>query len=211
MDIKKRLIRTAILACIGLVIGGVIAYTQIQAEQGNAEQSKPAASMAGINLGGPFELVNDSGETVTEANYDGQYKLIYFGFTYCPAICPTELQKITQVLNALDDETAAKIQPLFITVDPERDTVDVMHEYVSLFHPRLIGLTGSLDQVEAIKKSYRVFATKVESEDMSDYTVDHSSFIYLMSPDNKPLSIYRMKDDADYMEGDIRKILGSRS
>lgn len=210
MDIKKRLLRTFVLALIGLAIGGAIAYIQIQAEE-NAADIQPASSMAGVSLGGPFELTDNTGKLVTEAEYDGQYKLIYFGFTYCPAICPTELQKITKTLNELDEEIAAQIQPLFITVDPERDTVEVMQEYVTLFHPRLIGLTGTNEQIDAVKQSYKIFATKVQTEDMSDYTVDHSSFIYLMGPDNKPLSIYRMADDAEYMKKDIEKIIQSRS
>lgn len=210
MDIKKRLLRTFVLALIGLAIGGAIAYTQIKSEE-NAADIQPASSMAGVNLGGPFELTDHTNKAVTEAEYDGQYKLIYFGFTYCPAICPTELQKITKTLNELDEGIAAQIQPLFITIDPERDTVEVMQEYVTLFHPRLIGLTGTSAQIEAIKQSYKIFATKVQTEDMSDYTMDHSSFIYLMSPDNKPLSIYRMKDDADFMKQDIQRIIQSRS
>lgn len=199
-----------ILACLGLVIGGAIAYTQIVTEHKESNKA-PSSSMAGVNLGGPFTLTDHHGETVTQADYDGHYKFIYFGFTYCPAICPTELQKMTQVLGNLDEEISSQIQPLFITVDPERDTVEVMREYVSLFHPRFIGLTGSNEQIEAVKKSYKIFATKVQDEDMNDYTVDHSSFIYLMSPNNKPLSIYRMKDDAVYIESDVRKIIGARS
>lgn len=212
MDVKRRLLRTAILAMIGLVIGGAIAYTQIISEQNSAaETASTSGSMAGVSLGGPFELIDHNGDSVTQANYDGQYKLIYFGFTYCPAICPTELQKITQVLNNLDEQMAVQIQPLFISVDPERDTPDVMREYVSLFHPRFIGLTGSPEQIEAVKQDYKIFATKVQDENMSDYTVDHSSFIYLMSPDNKPLSIYRIKDDAAFIEADIRKIIEAQS
>lgn len=210
MDIKKRLIRTAILALVGLTIGGSIAYMQVKSEEGQVagrgQKSKPA-SMPGISLGGPFTLTNHDGQTVTEKDFEDGYRLIYFGFTYCPAICPTELQKIVQVLKSMDEAEAAKIQPIFISVDPERDTVAVMKDYVGLFHPKLIGLTGTTAQIEDIKKSYKVFSAKVPTEDGSDYTVDHSSFIYFMAPENKVLGIYRMQDDVEYILKDMRDLM----
>lgn len=209
MTTKKRIIRTFLLALVGLGIGGFIAWVQVQSEQeAGAAQSEPAAkSVAGITLEPEFSLTDHTGAEVTEADYAGQYKLIYFGFTYCPAICPTELQKITQVLEGLDQAQAEKIQPLFITVDPERDTVDVMREYVDLFHPRLIGLTGTVEEIEQVKSGYKVFAAKAPTEDGSDYTMDHSSFIYLMGPDNSTLAIYRMQDDAEMIGNDVTQIL----
>ncbi|MFP4312860.1 MAG: SCO family protein [Alphaproteobacteria bacterium] len=208
MDIKKRLIRTLFLCLLGLAIGGGIAFMQIMAEESERAQS-PAPSMAGIDLGGDFTLTDHTGQTVSQADYEGQYKLIYFGFTYCPAICPTELQKITRVMNALEPDIAAQIQPLFISVDPERDTPTVMADYVDMFHPRLIGLTGTLEQIDDVKKKYKIFATKVQDDTMTEYTVDHSSFIYFMGPDNKALGIYRMKDDAAYIQNDIQRILAT--
>ncbi len=105
-------------------------------------------------------------------------------------------------------ETAETIQPLFITVDPERDRVPVMKEYVSLFHKRLVGLTGTQPQIDFVKKSYRIFATKVQDESANDYTVDHSSFIYLMGPDNTLMGMYRVSDTADYIYQDVLKRLG---
>lgn len=209
MTTKKRMIRTFLLALVGLGIGAFIAWVQVQEEQGQTSgQSQPESrSVAGIALEPGFSLTDHTGAAVTEADYTGQYKLIYFGFTYCPAICPTELQKISRVLEQLDEAQAEKIQPLFITIDPERDTVDVMREYVDLFHPRLIGLTGSVEEIEQVKSGYKVFAAKVPTEDGSDYTMDHSSFIYLMGPENRTLGIYRMQDDAEMMRNDIAQIL----
>ena len=212
MDTKKRILRTLVLALIGLGIGAAIAFYQISNEPAviiKQEQSKasPSEAMAGVGIGGPFELNDHTGKSVTEADYDGQYKLIYFGFTYCPAICPTELQKMSQVYETLSKEEQSKIQQLFITVDPERDTVDVMREYVSLFSPELIGLSGSEQQTNDIKDRYKIYATKVQDENMSDYTMDHSSYIYLMSPDNKLLSVYRIEDSADYILSDMRKFI----
>ena len=215
-EIKKRLLRTLIFCLLALVIGGSVGWFQVQMENARTvtregKPSETAMPIAGLNIGGPFSLTNHMGEDVTEKDYEGQYKLIYFGFTYCPAVCPTELQKISRVMSALEKnqpETAAKIQPLFITVDPERDRVPVMKEYVSLFHKRLIGLTGTQPQIDFVKKSYRVFATKVEDESANDYTVDHSSFIYLMGPDDTLVSMYRVSDSADKVYEDILKQLG---
>ncbi|MCB1532071.1 MAG: SCO family protein [Alphaproteobacteria bacterium] len=199
--IKKRLMRTVILCAIAMAIGVGAAYTELKSRHDNMPPP-----VAGVSVGGPFALTDHTGKDVTQEAYAGQYKLIYFGFTYCPAICPTELQKITKVLNILGDE-GDDIQPLFITIDPERDTVDTMRGYVSLFHPRLIGLTGNRAQIDKVLANYRVFAQKVEDPENNDYTMDHSSFIYLMSPDDTLISIYRIQDDADYIAADIAKKL----
>ncbi len=211
--IKKRLTRTLIFSIIALVIGGGVGYVQVQMQDArvvkhDSKADPEASSIAGLQVGGPFSLTNQDGEAVTEKNYDGQYKFIYFGFTYCPAICPTELQKMSRVMTALEKKNpqlADKVQPLFITIDPERDTVPVMSEYISLFHPRFEALTGTLPQVDFVKKSYRIFGNKVQEENMNDYTMDHSTFLYLMGPDNTMATIYRMTDTADEIYDDIIK------
>lgn len=216
MTVKDRLKRTAILALIGLIIGAGLGLYQIKMHNAGSGAAQESSTMqvAGAAIGGPFTLVNEGGTTVTEQDFAGQYKLIYFGFTYCPAICPTELQKITLALNTLaeeDADMAGKIRPVFISVDPERDTPDVLKEYVTLFHPRMTGLTGSPQQVEAAKKSFRVYAAKVQTEEANDYTVDHSSFIYFMGPDNSLISIYRMEDTAAQIAADIKKHMAAAS
>ncbi|MEM7680175.1 MAG: SCO family protein [Pseudomonadota bacterium] len=195
---KKRLLRTAILSLIAFIVGGGIAITQI-----NNERKLPPPPVAGVEIGGAYSLVDHNGQDVSADTYAGRPQLIYFGFTYCPAICPTELQKITKVLNMLGPK-GENIQPLFVTIDPERDTAPVMREYVSLFHPRLIGLTGNQKQIDDALKSFRVFAKKVQDPQMNDYTMDHSSFIYLMGKDGQLISIYRIKDDAAYIVQDIK-------
>lgn len=200
---EKRLKRTLILSAIAFVVGIVAAYIQISDLKDSARNKLPPPPVAGASVGGPFELIDHNGETVTQDNYAGKAKLIYFGFTYCPAICPTELQKITKVLKQMGKE-AREIQPLFITIDPERDTPDVMQEYVKLFDPRLVGLTGSQEQIDEVLENYKVFAKKVQTAENNDYTMDHSSFIYLMSADDQLISIYRIKDDANYIIADIR-------
>lgn len=211
--IKIRLIRTCVLAITALAIGAGVGWYQISLQDARVVKkaesgaSRPAP-VAGLKLGGPFTLTTHLGEKVTEADYADQYKFIYFGFTYCPAICPTELQKMSRVISALEKNKpalAAEITPLFITVDPERDTVSAMKDYVSLFHPRMVGLTGTQPQIDFVSKAYRIFARKVEDPDQNDYTMDHSSYLYLMTPENTLAAIYRMDDSADYVYKDILK------
>jgi protein SCO1 len=208
-EIKSRIKRTVLLSLLALFVGGIAGYLQIQG-QTPAATSGPMA-VAGADIGGPFTLVDQDGKAVSEKDFAGRYALIYFGFTYCPAICPTELQKISAALRTLETDApalATKIQPVFISVDPERDTPAVLREYVKLFHPRLTGLTGTPAQVEAVKKAYRIYSAKVQPEGATEYTVDHSSFIYLMGPDGRLLGIYRAEDDAGSITQDIRRIAG---
>lgn len=216
MNIKKRLLRTLIIILVGLGVGGGVGWFQIQMENARVvnKEGKPiesAVSMAGVKIGGPYTLTDHLGQQRTEADFKGMYKLIYFGFTYCPAICPTELQKMSQVLRAMPEEQRDLIQPLFFTVDPDRDTVPVMKDYVSLFHPKFIGLTGTTPQVTDVMRRYRIFATRVDDPKLSDYTIDHSTFVYFMGPDDELISIYRMRDNAAYILEDIQKHLPEKS
>lgn len=144
----------------------------------------------GVSLGGPFELVDQTGRTVTERDYRGRYMLVFFGFTHCPDVCPTELQVIAEVLEKLGPR-ADRVAPIFVTVDPERDTPEVMKAYVELFDSRLIGLTGSARQIAAIAKEFRVYYAKVTPPGASDYTMDHSAFTYLIGPDGKFRALFR--------------------
>lgn len=166
-------------------------------------------TMPGTRIGGPFSLVDQDGRTVTNESWPGQYRLVYFGFTYCPAICPTELQKMATALKALGPE-GAKIQPLFVSVDPERDTSAVLKPYVALFHDRLVGLTGSRAQIDAMLKSWHVYAAKIHPPGATEYTMDHSSFTYLTDPDGMLLALYKNTDTAQAMAEDIRGILTGR-
>jgi protein SCO1/2 len=188
---KARILRILFFFSLGLFIAGVVAAYQIK-----QEESAHGIAVTATDFGGPFTLVNTNNETVTEKEFEGKWRLIYFGFTYCPAICPTELQKMASALNDMGP-VGEEIIPIFISVDPERDTVDVMRRYVELFHPRLIGLTGTVQQVEEAKKSYKIYSAKVKDDTMTDYTVDHSSFIYLMNPDDDLVRIFRIEDTAE--------------
>lgn len=206
-QIKKRIKRVLVLSALAFLVGAGIAYFEIRQESANVQQKgHQPLPVAGLSLNGEFSLQNQDGETVTQDSFGDRYKLIYFGFTYCPAICPTELQKISRTMDLLSDAANA-IQPLFITVDPERDTVPVVKDYMSLFHPKFVGLTGSQAQIDDALSNFRVFAKKVQTPEMSDYTMDHSSYIYLMSPENELVSMYRVQDSAEYIADDIRRRL----
>lgn len=208
-NIKKRLLRTALLSAVAFAIGGGMALMEIRGQNAQVVNIGPQTGeqqVPGAQIGGPFTLIDQDGKTVTEKDFAGTYKIVYFGFTFCPMICPTELQKIAEVLNMLGAESE-QIKPLFITVDPARDTPDVMKSYVVQFHPRMIGLTGSAEQIEAVEKNYRVFAKQAQDESLAEYTMDHSSFIYLMGPDDTLVAIYRTADTANFIAADIKNKL----
>lgn len=146
-------------------------------------------------IGGPFTLTDTNGKTVRNTDFLGKFMYIYFGFTNCPDICPAEMEKLSRTITQLDKKVGKdKWVPLFITVDPYRDTPKVLKEYLSDFHPRIIGLTGSQEEIERVARSYRVyFAVPDESTNPNDYLVDHSIIMYLMSPEGKFLD-YTTKD-----------------
>ncbi|WP_270934498.1 SCO family protein [Falsiroseomonas oryzae] len=157
----------------------------------------------GLVLGGPFTLTDHTGRRVTEADFAGRFLLVYFGFTYCPDVCPTELGTIAAAVDALDGQ-ADRVVPVFITVDPERDTQEAMADYVSRFHPRMVGLTGTEQQVAAAARAYRVFYAKVQRTDATDYLVDHSSFVYLVGPDGRVRALFRPDTTPDAIAQAIR-------
>lgn len=147
-----------------------------------------------MRIGGPFTLIDENGQAVTDQDFAGQYKLMYFGFSFCPDICPIELQKMAEVYDSLTSEEQEKLSMLFVTVDPARDTPQQLKDYTDLFHTELIGLTGSLEQIEAIENTYKIYQSKVFTDnDKDDYLVDHSSYIYLMSPSDDFLALYKMQ------------------
>lgn len=140
-----------------------------------------------IEIGAPFELTRHTGETVTDAYFRGRYLLMYFGFTHCPAICPSTLLQMTSILNQLERMNAKKagnITPLFISVDPERDTPEMIGNYISHFHERFEGLTGTIEQLTDLAYAYGSYFSYSPAEG-DDYMVNHSSFLYLIDPDGK--------------------------
>jgi protein SCO1 len=144
--------------------------------------ASPAAA-APVTVGGPFTLVAPDGATVTDRTYRGKWLIVYFGFTFCPNTCPTALVEIGTALEKLG-RNAADVQPLFITVDPERDTAAVLGEYLQSFDPRIIGLTGTLQQIAAVAEEYGVhYALHRTGPGSNDYVVDHGTYLYLMDPE----------------------------
>src|SRR5687767_4818513 len=145
---------------------------------------------------GPFTLTDQTGRKVTDKDFLGKYMLVFFGYTYCPDLCPTELQVMSAALDSLGAKADA-IQPVFISFDPERDTPEVLKQYVSNFHPRLIGLTGTPEQVAVAAKAYRVYYSKVANGSAPDtYLMDHSTITYLMDPQGKFLKHFSYSTDS---------------
>ncbi|MGB3273022.1 MAG: SCO family protein [Xanthobacteraceae bacterium] len=148
-------------------------------------------------IGGPFQLVDNNGQQVTEKTLQGRPSLIFFGFTHCPDVCPTALFEMSEVMRALGPD-AARVNAYFISVDPERDTVAAMKDYLSSFDPHLKGLTGSPEAIAQVVTGYRVYAKKVPQKD-GDYTMDHTALIYLMDRNGnfvKPFDLKRTPDEA---------------
>ncbi|KAL9828064.1 Protein SCO1 1 [Arabidopsis thaliana] len=169
-----------------------------------AVKEGPSAGKAAI--GGPFSLIRDDGKRVTEKNLMGKWTILYFGFTHCPDICPDELIKLAAAIDKIKENSGVDVVPVFISVDPERDTVQQVHEYVKEFHPKLIGLTGSPEEIKSVARSYRVYYMKTEEED-SDYLVDHSIVMYLMSPEMNFVKFYGKNHDVDSLtDGVVKEI-----
>jgi len=158
-----------------------------------------------------FTLVDHNGQTVSEKDYRGKWLLVFFGFTHCPDICPTTLAEIAQIMNRLETD-ADKVQPLFITVDPERDTPEIMAEYVSIFHSSIIGLTGTKEQVKQAADNFRVYYSRVEEKDApDDYFMDHSAFIYLIDPQGRFIEPFSYGEAVTDIVTGIRKYMEEKS
>ena len=156
-------------------------------------------------IGGPFTLLATNGQNVSDRTYRGKWVLIYFGYTYCPDACPTALANISIALEKLGSE-ARNLQPLFVTVDPQRDTRDVMAEYLKSFDSRIIGLTGTKDQIDSVIKEYHLYVSRQKSDtDANNYLVSHSSYIYLMDPQGKFVNVIVGSDDGEEIAAWLRK------
>jgi len=148
--------------------------------------------LEGATLGGAFSLTSHQGRRVAEADFAGRYRLVYFGFTFCPDVCPVDLQTIGAGLRRFERDhpgRAARVQPIFITVDPARDTPEVLARYVAAFHPRLVGLTGTEDEVDAVARAYGASRQVGEPGRGGAYLVDHSRMAVLYGPEGQPIAI----------------------
>ncbi|MFA5123030.1 SCO family protein [Zavarzinia sp.] len=205
--------KTPILIIAALIAIAVLAWVEITyLDRQGPDQGTPVASnglppdheLAGA-VGGPFSLTDEDGKPVTEKSWPGKFLLVFFGYTYCPDVCPTTLAELDTVLKDLGP-AADKIQPLFITVDPERDGAAELKAYTSSFDPRITGLTGDRPAIDAALKAYRVVA--VRRGEGADYSMDHSTLLYLMGPDGRLKDIYSHDMDPKALADALRQKVG---
>ena len=169
----------------------------------------PALQSARALIGGPFSLTNQDGKRVTEQDYRGKYMLVAFGYTTCPDVCPAELQAMANAMDVLGAK-AEQVNPVFITIDPERDTVERVSDYVKNFHVRFTGLTGSPDEIKQAARAYRVYYAKAEEKgSATGYLMDHSAFIYLMNPQGEYVSHFAYGTAPEKMAASIEKAMSS--
>ena len=189
-------------AVILLIAAGLGSYTLM-----SRQMHQPQGTGVAL-VGGPFALTDQNGRRVTEKDFLGKYMLVFFGYTYCPDVCPTELQVMTAALDQLGPD-AERIQPVFVSVDPERDTPAVLKSYVENFGPRLVGLTGTPEEVAAVAKAYRVFYAKAGNASSTDYLMDHSSIIYLMGPDGRFVKHMPYTTDVSKLAQELKETLAA--
>ena len=190
---------------VGFLIGALIGVMMLFLSQPQGPARVQTSGKALV--GGPFKLIDQSGKEVTDRDFRGRYMLVFFGFTHCPDICPAELQVMSAALDRLGDN-ANKVVPIFITLDPERDTQSVIADYVKHFGAKFVGLTGSPEAVAAAAKAYRVAYAKVEEQGAADgYTVDHSALVYLMGTDGEYVTHFAYGTSADKMAETLARYL----
>ncbi|WP_460102730.1 SCO family protein [Qipengyuania sp. 483] len=164
--------------------------------------------LAGAAIGGDFMLTSETGEPISFSDFDGQYRTIYFGYAFCPDVCPTDNQRAMAGLKRFEKENpelGAKVQPLFVSIDPQRDTPEVLTEFTDAFHPRLIGMTGSKEQLDKAASDFAVFYSKGEETSNGGYLMDHSNQTYLFGPDGQPLALLPTSDGPDAVAAELAK------
>jgi protein SCO1/2 len=199
---NSRLLAVIVAGFLIGALGGAVVLVLSQGGQGPAVQTSGKAL-----IGGPFTLVDQTGKTVTDQDFRGRYMLVFFGFTHCPDICPAELQVMSASLDALGPK-ADSVVPIFITLDPERDTQAAMAAYVKNFGPRFVGLTGSSEQIAAAAKAYRVAYSKFQQDKTSsDYGIDHSALVYLMGKNGEYITHFAYGTPASQITETLRRYL----
>ena len=175
---------------------------------GGCARQDESPPLKGATMGGPFTLTDQAGRRVSERDFAGKYRLVYFGFTFCPDVCPTDLATIGAGLRrfeASDPGRAARVQPIFITVDPARDTPEVLRRYVANFHPRLIGLTGSGAEIADVARRYRIFYERGEPNAGGGYNVNHSEMIILYGPQGEPIATIPHDQGAEAIAAELER------
>jgi protein SCO1/2 len=171
-----------------------------------AKQETPP--LAGARIGGPFSLIDQNGKPTTNDSFAGKYRIMYFGYTFCPDVCPTDVAVIGNAVKLIDKNDpalAARLVPVFVTVDPARDTPAVLKQFVSAFHPRMIGLTGSADAIAQAAKAYAIFYGRGDASPGGGYLVNHSRQAYLMDPSGKPLALLPQEQGPQAVVAEIER------
>ena len=208
---------------ISIVILGMVAAAssfityQIQKssqEDSNTTTTNVASVRVGktygqATVGGPFELLDQNGKIRTNADYKGKYMVVYFGYSFCPDICPAALYNMTQAFQEMSPKELKDLAPLFITIDPQRDTVKNLKTYMQNFHPSFTALTGSQDKIDQAVKGYRVYAKKAKPDGTStEYLLDHSSIVYVMDRQGRFITSFNHQTEPEIIKQTIRKIIG---
>lgn len=178
----------------------------LSACSGSAPADKPPLADAAI--GGSFTLVDKAGRTVTDRSFPGKYLVVYFGYTYCPDACPADVSVLTRGLKALEKshpDKLERIQPLFITIDPQRDTPARVGEFAAAFSPRLIGLTGTPEQIASVARKFGAYYARNPDSKGSDYLMDHSRIAYLIGPDGKPIAMLPVDKGPDAVAAELAR------
>jgi len=199
--------RACALLLIAVLLGAGVLFCDVAAaeEQPSAAQMMDDLMYGRGTVGGPFTLTDQTGRTRRDSEFRGKLMVVYFGYTYCPDVCPADLMAITQALDVLGS-AAEGIQPVFITVDPERDA-KVLTDYVAAFHPSLVGLTGSPEEIRKVANSYKAFYVKVPTEPSGEYSIDHAGVIYLMGRNGEYLGFMPPQTGPDRLTEVLRKYL----
>ncbi len=186
-----------------------LALTLLAACSPGGGTSGPAAPpLAGARIGGPFSLTDQDGQRVTDRSFIGKYRIMYFGYTYCPDVCPVDVQNIALAMRSLDKTDpalSARIVPIFVTVDPARDTPEVLKQFTSAFYPRFVGLTGTPAEIAKVKEAFAIFSQAQPPQPGGGYTVNHSRLAYLFDPDGKPLALLPQDRGAPEIVSDIKR------
>ena len=182
----------------------VVAYALIASDRVN----KTLVALAGAAIGGPFELVNSQGNPVAWDDFKGKYRMVYFGYAYCPDVCPLDVQRMMKgyaQFKQAEPGLAADVQPIFITIDPERDTPQVVGEFTHAFSDDLMGLTGTPAQIDQAAKAFSVYYQKGEVSDGGGYLMDHSRAAYLMGRDGQPIALLPVDQGPDQVAAELEK------
>jgi protein SCO1/2 len=200
-------LRFALFILAGFALGGLVALSILPGARERLFPALKSVTTGRALVGGPFSLTDHTGKHVTDQDFRGRFMLVFFGFTFCPDVCPTALQVMAAAMDKLGPK-AREIVPVLITIDPERDTPEQMAMYVKSFSPRLVGLTGTPKEIDAVAKEYRVYYRRVpDPKSTAGYTMDHSAFVYVMGPDGEFRTHFAYTVNADAMAERLGKLL----